>query len=251
MAIVVIGAVAVVAWPEGGGKNNDKTEQSRLANFAQCLTDKGWAMYGMDSCPHCVDQKQAFGNAWRYIEYVECRQEPQRCNQADVQVTPTWVGGEGQRVRGFQPLSELSQLSGCPLERVDRGRQNSVMNSQNIQQVQINGTRINVEIAADRQEQKQGLSGKQELAWDSGMLFVYEEPQNPGFWMKDMNFPIDIIWIGPEKRVVDVTKNISPDTYPKTFHSSEPAQYVLEVNAGFAHQSGINIGDRVEFLKNE
>ena len=83
----------------------------------------------------------------------------------------------------------------------------------------VNGVALDVEIADTRERQIQGLSGRESLGENSGMLFVYEEPGLPGIWMKDMNFPIDIVWITSEKRIVSTSKDIDPSTYPTTFKS--------------------------------
>ena len=87
-----------------------------------------------------------------------------------------------------------------------------------------------------------GLSGTQYLADGEGMLFVYDEPIVPRFWMKDMNYAIDIIWISSDKRVVATEENISPDTFPATFSPNTPVQYVLEVPAGFVERNAIGRG---------
>ena len=87
-----------------------------------------------------------------------------------------------------------------------------------------------------------GLSGTQYLANGEGMLFVYDEPTVPRFWMKDMNYAIDIIWISSDKRVVGIEQNISPETFPATFSPSTPVQYVLEVPAGFVERNAIGRG---------
>jgi len=108
-------------------------------------------------------------------------------------------------------------------------------------------TRVSVSVADTSEEQIQGLSNVKFLPNDSGMLFVYEEPGNQHFWMKDMNFPIDIIWIGASKTIVDITENLAPSTYPETYSPISPAQYVLEVNAGYSQKHDIAIGDEVVF----
>lgn len=74
------------------------------------------------------------------------------------------------------------------------------------------------------------------------MLFVFDEPGHYAFWMKDMRFPIDIIWAGPDGRVVHIEENLSPETYPNSFSSALPAQYVLEVPAGFAQAHAVQLG---------
>jgi uncharacterized membrane protein (UPF0127 family) len=94
------------------------------------------------------------------------------------------------------------------------------------------GKIINVEIADDVLERTRGLSGRESLSEESGLLFVFEEPGQHGFWMKDMNFPIDILWFDEEKRLIYTEEDVSPETFPETFHAPEPSLYVLEVNVG-------------------
>ncbi len=115
--------------------------------------------------------------------------------------------------------------------------------------VTINGAKIEVELADTSAKRMKGLSGRQSLAPDKGLLFLFNRPGIYSFWMKDMNFPIDIIWIGPDYRIVDITYNLTPDTFPKSFRPQMPAKFVLEVNAGFARERGIKIGDKIELLR--
>ena len=111
----------------------------------------------------------------------------------------------------------------------------------------IKGNVLEVEVMKTQEEQIRGLSGRELLAENTGMLFVYDKPVIPGFWMKDMNFSIDIIWIGEDRSIVDITENLAPETYPITFSPASPVQYVLEVNAGWAQEHSIEIGDSIEF----
>lgn len=113
--------------------------------------------------------------------------------------------------------------------------------------VEVNNTRIPVEIVETPEAQAQGLSGRESLPRNSGMLFILSEPRTPSFWMKDMRFAIDIIWISEEKKIVGIERNVSPDTYPQTFSPAVPARYVLEVNGGLATQHSIKQGDSVAF----
>lgn len=113
--------------------------------------------------------------------------------------------------------------------------------------LKINDAEIKIEIARSEPEMSRGLSGRISLPADSGLLFVYQENIVPAFWMKEMNFPIDIIWLDESKTVVDVTKNISPSTFPQTFSPNAPIKYVLEVNANFADKHEIKIGDKAAF----
>jgi uncharacterized membrane protein (UPF0127 family) len=109
----------------------------------------------------------------------------------------------------------------------------------------INGNRVDLEIVRTSEEQQRGLSGRELLAENAGMLFVYKEPAIPGFWMPDMNFSIDIIWIDENRNIIGVAENISPDTFPETFSPPSPILYVLEVNAGWSEIHNISADDEV------
>ena len=78
---------------------------------------------------------------------------------------------------------------------------------------------------------------------NEGMLFVFDEQAIQSFWMKDMQFPLDILWIDENKTVVGIERNVSPDTFPQTFSSSQPVVYVLEVNAGWTEMHQVVAGD--------
>ena len=86
------------------------------------------------------------------------------------------------------------------------------------------------------------------LADNRGMLFLFPQENFYPFWMKNMRFPLDIIWIDKDKRIVDIKTDVP--TCNQTCESLTPgdkALYVLEVNAGFAKKNEIKIGDRVSF----
>jgi hypothetical protein len=89
-----------------------------LDNFAQCLSSKGAKMYGAWWCPHCADQKQLFGHAFQYVNYIECSPPGERtwsdaCRQAAVKHYPTWQFSDGSRIEGTQTLAALAQKTGC------------------------------------------------------------------------------------------------------------------------------------------
>ncbi len=111
--------------------------------------------------------------------------------------------------------------------------------------VNINGANLVAAVADTPLERERGLSGTHFLNGSNGMFFVFEEADDHGFWMKDMDKPIDIIWIGENNEVVDIRENVSPDTYPQVFKPSAPAKYVLEVMSGWASQNGIEIGHTI------
>ena len=90
------------------------------------------------------------------------------------------------------------------------------------------------------------MSGQDALKKDEAMLFIFDEPGMHGFWMKDMRFSIDIIWIDENLRVVHLEENVSPSSYPESFIPSVDAKYVLEIYTGQAAAQGIGLGDAVQ-----
>ncbi|MEK7510163.1 MAG: DUF192 domain-containing protein [Patescibacteria group bacterium] len=109
----------------------------------------------------------------------------------------------------------------------------------------INGHELGLQVVRTPEEQSVGLSGRESLAENAGMLFVYKKPFIPGFWMPDMRFSIDIIWIDKNRKIVGIEDNVAPQTYPDIFQPSLPVLYVLEVNANWAKNHNISIGDEV------
>ena len=126
----------------------------------------------------------------------------------------------------------------------------TAVNFDNIQSVQIAGQNIKVDLALTPVEQEQGLSGRQSLAENEGMLFVFESPGKYQFWMKDMNFPIDMIWLNENGKVVYIKRNASSELYPETYGpgpNDGNAKFVLEVVSGFSDKNNLKVGDRAEF----
>ncbi len=115
--------------------------------------------------------------------------------------------------------------------------------------LELGGTTLDVEVARTISQKVQGLSGRKTLGEDEGMLFWYSRPGFPSFWMKDMHFPIDVIWLDGDWRVVDVTADMVPASFPRTFSPAAPAQYVLETNAGFAAAHGVARGSAASLLR--
>ncbi len=118
-----------------------------------------------------------------------------------------------------------------------------------VKQLQIGDKTINLELSITTEEKAQGLSGRKNLPADTGMLFVFEKEGNYHFWMKDMKFAIDMIWIGQNLRVTEIKKDAKPNSYPQVFGGQVKSLYVLEVPAGFSTENNIKVGDKVEFLR--
>ena len=114
--------------------------------------------------------------------------------------------------------------------------------------VTVGNTEIQAEVADTLPKQIKGLMFRKSLAEKSGMLFLFDTDGYHGIWMMNTSFPIDIIWIDSEHKIVDIVKNAQPcGLICKTYQPKEKARYVLEVNAGFTDKYSIKIGDSVEF----
>lgn len=125
----------------------------------------------------------------------------------------------------------------------------SPLESGSYTEITVGGVSIQALIADTPLTQARGLSGHAPLKENEGMLFIFEKPEKHSFWMKEMLFSLDMIWIGSDMKVVDITENATPESYPKFFTPKEPAKYVLEVTAGFSRAHGIKIGDTLKFIK--
>ena len=117
--------------------------------------------------------------------------------------------------------------------------------------VTIDGVTFAAEIANNNTSRTKGLSGRDSIGLSSGMLFVFDKKDvTPSFWMKDMKFPIDIIWINDGK-IVKIDKNAAapatdtPDSKLTIYPSGQPVDYVFEINAGLSDKNGFKVGDEV------
>lgn len=108
---------------------------------------------------------------------------------------------------------------------------------------------VKAEVADTSASREQGLSGRKGLGKTEGMLFVFPLAGRYGFWMKDMLFPIDIIWINENGVVVNVVENAKPEDYPTTYINQAPASYVLEIQANKAREYGVYLGSKVGISK--
>jgi hypothetical protein len=122
--------------------------------------------------------------------------------------------------------------------------------------VRVGAAEFAVEPAVTPAQRIQGLSGRETLAPRGGMLFIFEQEGKHTFWMKEMRFPLDLVWIGAGCIVVDLTRNVPPQAPAQTlnelplYRPVAPARYVLEINAGEADLVGLRPGDLVGFSGN-
>jgi len=107
---------------------------------------------------------------------------------------------------------------------------------------------ISILIADIEEKRIQGLGGFESLRENQAMLFKFDETGNHGFWMKNMNFSIDIIWMNEYFEIIYIEENISPETYPKTYGTDIESKYVLETVAGFVEKNAVKVGDMLQVL---
>ncbi len=117
--------------------------------------------------------------------------------------------------------------------------------------LEVNGVTFNVEIADTESKRNKGLSNRDSIASDSGMLFVFSKPDKYVFWMKGMKIPLDFIWI-KDNKVVDLLSNIQPpksgekDESLSVYSSKQEFNKVLEVAAGTISRLNIKVGDIIK-----
>jgi uncharacterized protein len=120
--------------------------------------------------------------------------------------------------------------------------------------VTVNGVVLVADISASNEQRTKGLSIKDSLAENEAMLFEFDNEGEHTFWMKNMKFPIDIIWINGNRTVVHVEHNLQPcnsELLCPTYKPSEDSLYVLETVGGFAEKHDVVQGTRIQFELNE
>lgn len=106
--------------------------------------------------------------------------------------------------------------------------------------------KIDVEIAENDAERSKGLMYRPYIPDSAGMLFIFQEPRELGFWMKNTQIPLDIIYADAGKKIISIQKNTKPFS-EESLPSNGVAQYVVEVNAGFSDRNDIKPGDAISF----
>jgi len=112
-------------------------------------------------------------------------------------------------------------------------------------QIGLGAQKITALIADTPEKRERGLGLYGPLKGDEGMLFVFEASSLYSFWMKDMTFAIDIIWLDETGKIVDIKEQISPEKPTKIFTNQVPAKYVLELLAGEGHKNNLQVGSQI------
>ncbi len=107
-------------------------------------------------------------------------------------------------------------------------------------------TMITIQIADNDQQRAEGLMWRKYMPENRGMLFIFDDQEILTFWMKNTYIPLDMIFADKSGRIVSIHRNATP-LNETSISSIEPAEYVVEVNAGFCSRYGIKAGDKIEF----
>lgn len=108
-------------------------------------------------------------------------------------------------------------------------------------------TCVKLEKAVTNSERTLGLSGRESLPADRGMLFDFQTPGEYCMWMKDMRFGLDMMWLNEQKEIIYIIEGVTPETYPKSFCGPAEGLYVVEVNAGIVKAADLRVGQRLRF----
>ena len=114
----------------------------------------------------------------------------------------------------------------------------------NLNYLKISDAILKTEIVSTPEALTRGLSGRDGVGKDEGMLFVFNYPGKYKFWMKDMKFPIDMIWFDQDMKIIYIQENVYPESYPAVFGPEQNSSFVLEVQAGFSLKHKLQIGDK-------
>ncbi len=152
------------------------------------------------------------------------------------------VGGGTYLVRSFFLKEKPAEHSNIELATVSFVKEGEVTFLKNGQPYK----KIEVEIAENEAERAKGLMFRSSIPDSAGMLFIFERSEPQGFWMKNTSIPLDIIYVGSDKKIVSIAENTKPFS-EESIPSMGNAQYVVEVNAGFTKRNNILSGDVISF----
>lgn len=117
--------------------------------------------------------------------------------------------------------------------------------TQTTTQIFLPNTTLTATILDTDASREKGLSGLTGLKKDKAVIMVFNQPGRYGIWMKEMDFPIDVIWLNQDKKIVHLVSNMTPDSYPKTFIPPLEAQFIIEANVGTIAKNNLKVGETV------
>lgn len=107
---------------------------------------------------------------------------------------------------------------------------------------------IDIEIADTDEERERGLMHRRSLGYDRGMLFIFDEVDDGGMWMRNTPLPLDIVFVAPDSQVINIARRTTPFS-DETIEPAAPRKFVVEVRAGFANRFGLNDSTRLRWTR--
>jgi uncharacterized membrane protein (UPF0127 family) len=114
-------------------------------------------------------------------------------------------------------------------------------------QAKIGSEIFKLEVAKTQAAREQGLSERDGISINEGMLFDFGQNGRWRMWMVQMRFPIDIAWLDESKKIIYIKSNATPAEFPETYDAKQDSRYVIEVNSGTLNRLNVNIGDSISF----
>ncbi len=151
--------------------------------------------------------------------------------------------------RVWVPVLIVLLLSGCGADQSPKG---DSAGGEALSRLRLpDGFEIHAELLTTPVQQQIGMMYRTKLDHDAGMLFVYPVPQAMPFWMHNVNLPLDIVFIGSDRKVVELVENAEPCLGESgkcpTYGGRVGAQFVLEINGGDAAKHGVRLGTTISF----
>lgn len=149
----------------------------------------------------------------------------------------------------FLVIAAIAGDENLAIQPLDPGLANQAVEpGTSLATISLPGTdeQITAELAVTPEQISSGLMNRQSLGNREGMLFVFPEPRQANFWMKDTLISLDIIFIDENQRVVNIARNTTPLDEKMIYSSQTNVLYVLEVNAGVAAELGLMEGSQLE-----
>lgn len=138
-----------------------------------------------------------------------------------------------------------------PIQNIQETKNNldAKTNNKETTLLKIGNNKFNLFLAQSDEEKRIGLSKRKSMPKDYGMLFSYQTKSIRPFWMKDMEFSLDFLWID-ENKIIQIDENISIDNLPppQDIKTTKPINKVIELNAGTCKEFGIKVGDNIEII---
>ncbi|HKU32909.1 MAG TPA: DUF192 domain-containing protein [Candidatus Nitrosotalea sp.] len=242
--------------------NNSTDSFQSIENMAPI---QGWIKNNTSLWAHGKLDDSQFIVGMQYIVANDIAFLPHEYVNADLQKPiPLWVRNVGTwwangSISDYDFLSDMqylinnSDIKLQPTANQTRGQSSEILSNNFAKgKISIDGTILDVQIADTPDKMTEGLQFQKPLPYNQGMIFVFSEPQIVAMWMKDMQFPLDMIWFDNNGNVVHIEKNLSPcnDSSPCQVYDGnrQNTKYVLEVTSGFVDKFNVTEKSKLTIL---